>query len=260
MTRLKRQLNGPIIWEPPDDGKNNYDSEGTPGPWNYRKIHHYGHVYLEDHMGGDLTIANNARVSFNQNSQELGDSEKGLIKFLMKNRHGSPFEAPTFRFDIKLPLFVVREWHRHRVGHSYNEQSARYSVIKSEGYLPKRDDIRIQVGKPGAYTFERVEDDSQAQTYIEAVSDSYASSFSAYQFLIEEGFAKELARVVLPVGMYTRMKWTTNLRAILHFLSLRNSEHAQREIRAYAEAVEEMVARIAPVALQAFIDNGRVCP
>jgi thymidylate synthase (FAD) len=223
-------------------------------------VHEHGHVVLDDHMGDDLAIVNNARVSFNEQGETMDERNAGLIGFLMRNRHGSPFEAVTFRFDVKAPLFVFREWHRHRIGHSYNEWSARYSVIEPEFYVPQRDYIRHQVGKPGAYTFERLEDDELAAEVAARILQSQRDSYDDYEEMISEGVAKEVARVVLPVGTYSRMKWTCNLRSLMHFLSLRNSEHAQREIRDYAIAVEYFASSICPVAMQSFIENGRTAP
>lgn len=223
-------------------------------------VHNAGHVILDDYMGDDLAIVNNARVSFASHSDTLDESGEGLIGYLMRNRHGSPFEAVTFRFDIKAPLFVFREWHRHRAGHSYNEVSARYSQIANEFYVPERDYIRHQVGKPGAYTFERMESDSHADAVLDAISLSCEVAFDTYEDLLAEGVAKEVARVVLPVGMYSRMKYTTNLRALMHFLSLRNSENAQREIRDYAKVLEDLAFDVCPVAMRFFVDNGRVAP
>lgn len=224
------------------------------------RLHEYGHLMLEDNMGGDLSIVNNARVSFNDGSEEMDERNAGLIRFLMKNRHGSPFESVTFRFDVKAPLFVFREWHRHRAGHSYNEWSARYSVIEPEFYVPPRDYIRAQVGKPGAYTFERVEDDDVADTVRNGIRAAQYESYERYDRMLQTGIAKEVARVVLPVGTYSRMKWTCNLRSLMHFLSLRNSEHAQKEIRDYAKVVESMAFEVCPIAMQAFVDNDRTAP
>lgn len=224
-----------------------------------QKIHCYGHVALEEAMGSDLHIVNNARVSFDQESDELGDNERGLINFLMCNKHGSPFEAPVFRFDIKAPIFVFREWMRHRIG-SFNEQSARYSQIKGEWYVPARSHIRTQKGKPGHYVFETVEDEDLADDVQNMLEIMQRQAFSAYNFMLEKGVAKEVARIVLPVGTYSRMKWTVNLRSLLNFLALRNHEHAQREIRDYAKVVEEMVTSVVPSTMDSFNRNGRIPP
>lgn len=222
-------------------------------------VFNHGHVMLEDWMGNDLYIVNNARVSFDQESTEFGEKEAGLLNFLMKNQHGSPWESMVMRFDIKAPLFVIREWQRHRIG-SFNEQSARYSEIPDDFYIPTRELVRTQKGKPGAYFFETIEDDTVAGYALEIIEIAQQTCFDAYYKLLEDGLAKELARVVLPVGMYSRMKWTVNLRSLLNFLMLRNHDHAQREIREYAWIIEQLVEQIAPTAMKVFNDNGRQVP
>lgn len=210
-------------------------------------------------MGSDLHIVNNARVSFDQDSAELGDRERGLLNFLMRERHGSPWEAVVLRFDVKAPLFVVREWQRHRVG-SFNEQSARYSEIPDHFYVPEREYVREQKGKPGSYFFDTIEEEGLAAQTIATIEQTQRDCFDAYHRMLEQGVAKELARTVLPVGMFSRMKWTVNLRALFNFLSLRNHDHAQREIRDYAMAVEELAKGVVPVAFECFEKNGRVTP
>lgn len=210
-------------------------------------------------MGSDLHIVNNARVSFDQESDKFGDAEKGLLNFLMKNKHGSPWESVLFRFDVKAPLFVIREWQRHRIG-SFNEQSARYSEIPDEFYIPDATHVRHQVGKPGNYSFEPVTDIVVVNDTVDSISHACQAAFNEYRAMLDAGIAKEVARVVLPVGMYSRMKWTVNLRALMNFLELRNHEHAQREIRDYAEIVERMAMTVVPHAMQTFVKNGRIAP
>jgi thymidylate synthase (FAD) len=224
-----------------------------------KRVHEHGHIVLEAYMGGDLAIVNNARVSFDQESLELGEAEEGLIGFLMRNKHGSPFEAPVFRFDVKAPLFVFREWQRHRVG-SFNEMSGRYTELKPEFYVPDRDYIRTQVGKPGAYRFEVVQSELMAEDVRREISLTSNDAFESYRHMLEIGVAKEVARLVLPVNTYSRMKWTVNLRSLLNFLALRNSEHAQREIRDYAIEIEKMVTRVVPVTMRHFNENNRIVP
>lgn len=222
-------------------------------------VHNHGHVHLEDSMGTDLHIVNNARVSFDQESEGFGDRERGLLNFLMRERHGSPWEAVVFRFDIKAPLFVIREWQRHRVG-SFNEQSARYSEIPDHFYVPERGYVRQQLGKPGAYFFDEIADDGVKDDTLALLDDTQRAAFDAYHRMLEMGVAKELARTVLPVGTFSRMKWTVNLRALFNFLSLRNHEHAQREIRDYAIAVEQLAREVVPVSFEVFELNGRQTP
>ena len=209
-------------------------------------------------MADDLSVVNGARVSFARHKTEMDDSDAGLIRFLMRERHGTPFEHNSFRFHIRAPIFVAREWFRHRVG-SFNEFSMRYAKATDDFYVPEPDDVRSQVGKPGAYSFEPVEP-GIAETTREEMRAVYEAAFSAYERLVELGVARELARSVLPVGAYTEFYWTVNARALMNFLSLRNSETAQREIRRYAEACEQFLAEKMPVTHAAFVANDRAAP
>ena len=222
-------------------------------------LHNHGHVHLEDWMGSDLHIVNNARVSFDQESTEMTDRERGLLNFLMRERHGSPWESVVFRFDVKAPVFVFREWIRHRMS-STNEQSARYSEIPDHYYVPEPTYIRQQVGRPGNYSFDPIDDAELVEKTIGTLNETQRACFAAYREMLDDGVAKEVARTVLPVGMYSRMKWTVNLRSLFNFLSLRNHEHAQREIRDYAAAIETLAAEVCPVAFECFLKNDRVTP
>jgi thymidylate synthase (FAD) len=218
----------------------------------------HGFVRLDDAMADDLSVVNGARISFARHKTEMEDSDAGLIRFLMRERHGTPFEHNSFRFHIRAPIFVAREWFRHRVG-SFNEFSMRYAKATDDFYVPEPDDVRSQVGKPGAYSFEPVEP-AVAETTREEMRAVYEAAFSAYERLVELGVARELARSVLPVGAYTEFYWTVNARALMNFLSLRNSETAQREIRRYAEACEQFLAEKMPVTYAAFVANDRSAP
>jgi thymidylate synthase (FAD) len=188
----------------------------------------------------------------------MDESDEGLIRFLMRDRHGTPFEHNAFRFHIRAPIFVVREWMRHRVG-SFNEFSMRYAKATSDFYVPEVDDVRSQVGKPGAYSFEPVDPELAEQTR-EELQAVYEQAFETYERLVELGVARELARSVMPVGAYTEFYWTVNARALMNFVSLRAAETAQREIRRYAEAVETFLAERMPVTHAAFVANDRVAP
>jgi thymidylate synthase (FAD) len=170
----------------------------------------------------------------------------------------TPFEHNAFRFHIRAPIFVAREWFRHRVS-SFNEFSMRYAKATDEFYVPEPEDVRTQVGKPGAYSFEPVSDEV-AETTREELQQVYATAYATYERLVELGVARELARAVLPVGAYTEFYWTVNARALMNFLSLRNSENAQREIRRYAEACERFFAERMPITYEAFVASGRVAP
>jgi thymidylate synthase (FAD) len=216
-----------------------------------------GFVGLDGAFASDLAVANGARVSFNQASQELNERDEGLIRFLMRDHHGSPFEHGYFRFIIKAPIFVVREHHRHRAGHAYNEWSGRYSKMQAEFYIP--DNVRTQVGKPGAYTFEPVDEETKRAAQHEIETQS-AEAFAAYERMLDLGVAKEVARSVLPLNMYTTYYWSCNPRSLMHFCSLRNSEFAQFEIREFAKAAETFLERLMPVTHAAFVANDRTAP
>jgi thymidylate synthase (FAD) len=218
----------------------------------------HGFVRLDGAMADDLSVANSARVSFGRRKEELDDADRGLIAFLMRDRHGTPFEHNAFRFHIRCPIFVAREWFRHRVG-SFNEFSMRYARATDDFYVPEADDVRSQVGKPGAYSFEPV-DAELAEETRERLREVYETAYATYEELVERGVARELARAVLPVGAYTEFYWTVNARSLMNFLSLRAAEAAQREIRQYAEACETFLAAQMPVTYEAFIANGRTAP
>lgn len=209
-------------------------------------------------MADDLSVVNAARVSFARHKDEMDESDEGLIRFLLRERHGTPFEHNSFRFHIRAPIFVAREWFRHRIG-SFNEFSLRYAKATEDFYVPERQDVRTQVGKPGAYSFEPVDDDLAEQAR-EELREVYDLAFATYERLVEAGVARELARCVLPVGAYTEFYWTVNARALMNFVSLRASETAQREIRRYADAVEQFLATKMPVTYAAFVAAGRVAP
>jgi thymidylate synthase (FAD) len=218
----------------------------------------HGFVRLDDAMATDLSVVNAARVSFARRKDEMDDSDAGLIRFLMRDRHGTPFEHNAFRFHIRCPIFVAREWFRHRVG-SFNEFSMRYARATDDFYVPEPEDVRSQVGKPGAYSFEPV-DPELAERTREELREVYEHAYATYERLVEAGVARELARAVMPVGAYTEFFWTVNARALMNFLSLRAAETAQREIRRYAEACETFFADAMPITHGAFVASGRVAP
>jgi thymidylate synthase (FAD) len=217
----------------------------------------HGFVALDAALASDLAVVNGARVSFNQASDEMTDRDEGLIRFLMRDQHGSPFEHGYFRFIVKAPLFVVREHHRHRAGHSYNEWSGRYSKMEPEFYVP--DYVRSQVGKPGAYSFEPVDEETREAARHE-IEENARRAFEAYERMLEQGVAKEVARAVLPLSTYTKYLWSCNPRSLMHFCALRNHEAAQYEIRQYAAAAESFLERHMPVTHAAFVERGRVAP
>ncbi len=209
-------------------------------------------------MADDLSVVNAARVSFARRKEAMDASDEGLVRFLMRERHGTPFEHNAFRFHIRCPIFVAREWFRHRVG-SFNEFSMRYARATDEFYVPAAEDVRTQVGKPGSYSFEEVAPDV-AETTREELQRVYDDAYATYERLVEQGVARELARSVLPVGAYTEFYWTVNARSLMNFVSLRAAATAQREIRRYAEACERFLAEQMPITHAAFVANDRTAP
>jgi thymidylate synthase (FAD) len=218
----------------------------------------HGFVRLDAAEATDLSVVNSARVSFARYSEEMGESEQGLLRFLMQNRHGTPFEHNMFRFHVKAPIFIFREWQRHRIG-SFNEWSARYSKLEGEFYIPAPEDVRSQVGRPGNYSFEPVEEDV-ANSFRVELAKSQADVWTWYEEAIDAGVAKEQARLFLPVSIYSQMYWTVNARSLMNFLSLRNAETAMYEIREYAKVVELIFRDVMPVTAEAFVSNDRVAP
>lgn len=221
-------------------------------------------VTLLKHCASDLDVVNAARVSFAKRSEELQAGDEKLIRFLLNNRHGTPFEHGYFQFHVEAPLFVFREWHRHRVGHSYNEMSARYVEIPEEFYDPEA--IRAQHGKPGAYTFRELDSTASYGTRLKiwwarvSMRRQNKRAFKVYRRLLKSGVAKEQARAVLPVAMHSQMIWSCNPRSLMHFLSLRNAPYAMKEIRDLAAQAEAAFKEIMPITAQAFIDNERTAP
>lgn len=222
-----------------------------------KKVLDHGFVQLlSGPENGDLAVVNAARVSFTQRQDGMDERGKGLINYMMRESHGSPFEHNMFTFHVKAPIFVVREWERHRIA-SYNEQSGRYSTFEECFYLP--DNLRTQVGKPGAYTFEPLET-SLALDVRDVMRVHNEMSFQIYQDLLSCGVAKEQARMVLPPTLYSEFWFSTNARALMNFLRLRNAEDAMWEIRQYAQAVEEFFAEAMPVTYECWNEHGRKTP
>lgn len=231
----------------------------TPGDKpNELRLFEHGFVRLDSAMADDLSVVNSARVSFAVRREDMDDKDKGLIRFLMRDRHGTPFEHNSFRFHIRAPMFVAREWFRHRVS-SFNEESARYHKLSDDFYVPDIHAVRSQVGKPGSYSFEPV-DEALANETRDTFQRIYKELYAEYNELIEKGVAKEVARAILPVGIFTQFYWTVNARSLMNFLSLRNAQTAQYEIRMYAEAVERFFKQQMPVTYECFLEFGRVAP
>ena len=227
---------------------------------NFIKVLDHGEVTLLASSADDLDVVNAARVSFHSESDEMDERDAGLIRFLMRERHGTPFEHGFFKFRIKAPLFVFREWHRHRVGHSYNEWSARYSELDPVFYIPEVEKVVEQQGKPGNYEFSAHHDREMAQRFVDTLRESSQRNYESYLWALDHGIAKQQARLFLPVNIYSEMIWSCNPRSLMHFCSLRNSNNAQAEIREYAQVVEGVFLDTMPVTAKAFLDSGRVAP
>ena len=220
-------------------------------------------VELIDSMGGDHSVVRSARVSSGSVSND-SSSDVGLINYLMRDRHGSPFEHAVFTFRIEAPIFVFREFQRHRMA-SYNEESGRYKQLEPVFYVPDETRKLIQVGKPGAYTFEEGNDEQKnsVKFFTEEFSDR---AYWAYQTMLDNGVAREVARMVLPLNIYSSMYVTMNARSLMNFLSLRSEEQGtypsfpQWEIAEVARQMEDIFSEKMPVTYASFIKNGRVAP
>jgi thymidylate synthase (FAD) len=223
------------------------------------KVLDKGFVALEASCADDLSVVNAARVSFHKYHHALDEGDDQLIRFLLKNRHGTPFEQNFFRFRVKAPIFVFREWHRHRIGISINEWSARYSELKDDFYIPITDHIRTQVGKPGNYYYEAASP-ADAGWFASELEIHSRQSFERYQTALGRGIAKEQARFFLPVNIYSEMYWCCNARSLMNFLSLRNHDKAMWEIREYAKVLEEIFSALMPITHDYFVENNRIAP
>ncbi len=210
-----------------------------------------GFIRLVDSMGNDDAIVQAARVSYGKGTRKMSQ-DRGLIRYLMRHRHTTPFEMVEFKFHAKMPIFVARQWVRHRTA-NINEYSLRYSEARDEFYIPDEEHILFQskLNKQGRSGEVPADLKKKVQDYFRDISDK---SYTIYSELNDAGIARELARAVLPVNLYTEWYWKNDLHNILHFLSLRLDPHAQYEIRIYAEAMAEIVKKIAPFAYEAFQD------
>lgn len=210
-----------------------------------------GTVELIGYMADDLDVVNAARVSYNKHSASMTDADIGLIWYLMREKHTTPFEQTAFKWRIKAPIIVLREWHRHRIGWSYNEQSGRYTEFEPEFYLPTPSDIRERVGKPGHYAYQPVEPHRAADTRT-ALTQGYACAWQVYRSQLDSGVAPEVARLCLPGATYTTMIATCNAHSLMHFLKLRLALNAQYEIRVYAQAMYAIFCEVMPETARAF--------
>ncbi len=214
-----------------------------------RPVLRHGYVVLVDYMGNDAAIVQAARVSYGRGTRSVRD-DRGLIRYLLRHRHTTPFEMVEFKFLVRLPIYVARQWIRHRTA-SVNEYSARYSIVPDEYDLPDPDAVRQQSvtnrqGRGEPLPPEVVE---RFRSDLDRVA---RTAYAAYEKAIADGVARETARILLPVAYYTEWYWKTNLHNLFHFLALRLDAHAQEEIRAYAAEIAAVARAVAPVAMEAF--------
>lgn len=233
---------------PPLDPEHQFNFEGPS-----INVLDHGFVRRVDFMGDDRSVVRAARVSHDAawRAGEDEGSDARLIKYLWRNEHTTPFEAVTFTFEVKAPIFVLRQWHRHRTW-SYNEVSARYTALPKEFYIPELAQIQAQSSKN-----KQGRDAEQVlflkpDVYAKWMWDANMAAFKVYQEMLEGGVARELARSVLPVATYSHMFATVNLLNLFRFLTLRCDSHAQYEIRVYADAIKELIRPIVPVCMEAF--------
>ncbi|HEX4055209.1 MAG TPA: FAD-dependent thymidylate synthase [Tepidisphaeraceae bacterium] len=234
-----------------------FDVMGGSGRWEV-KVHDHGLVALCDVMPrmvpagktADFAIVQAARVSYGQGTKQINE-DRGLIRYLARHHHTTPFEMVEFKFHHVMPIFVARQWIRHRTA-NVNEYSARYSVVKDRFYKPSVQSVRKQsaVNRQGG---EELIDEMTAREFCEYL-DRAEAAYSDYEKLLEKGVSRELARIGLPVNAYTEWYWKCDLHNVLHFLSLRMDAHAQQEIRNYATAMFALIQPIVPIAAQAFLD------
>lgn len=210
-------------------------------------VHDHGYVILQEVMGSDEVIVDSARISYDRRGKS---EDRALIRYLLRHRHTSPFEMGVMRFEVKMPIFVARQWIRHRTA-SLNEMSARYCEMPNEMFVPKVVAMQSMDNKQGRQVSSDPHSDYRFQSLI---NQSNITAYTYYETLLEAGVTRELARGVLPVNIYTKFIWKMDLHNLMHFLDLRLDEHAQKEIRDYAEVIEKLVALYFPMSYEAFVD------
>jgi len=216
-----------------------------------RPVLSHGFVALVDYMGNDAAIVQAARVSYGAGTKAVRD-DRGLIRYLLRHRHTTPFEMVEFKFLVRLPIYVARQWVRHRTA-SLNEYSQRYSVVPDEFDLPTPDEVRRQSSRNRQGRGDPLPPDV-VERFRQDLTRVSAASYAAYQRALQDGVARETARLLLPLAYYTEWYWKCNLWNLLHFLSLRLDPHAQEEIRLYAAEIASMVKVVCPIAYEAFDD------
>jgi thymidylate synthase (FAD) len=223
----------------------------------------HGFIRVVDYMGDDSSIVQSARVSYGKGTKKVS-TDSGLIKYLMRHRHSTPFEMCEIKYHVKLPIFVARQWIRHRTA-NVNEYSARYSILDKEFYLPSKENLAAQ-STSNRQGRGKVINGKQADNILEILKKDAEQTYNNYETMLNErydgttideenqGLARELARMNLTLNTYTQWYWKTDLLNLLNFLSLRADIHAQYEIRAYAQAMTETLKKWVPITFEAFMD------
>ena len=214
------------------------------------KVLDKGFVRLVDYLGDDSRIVQSARVSYGEGTKSYRE-DKGLIDYLLRNDHTSPFEQVSLTFHIKMPIVVARQWIRHRTA-KVNEISGRYSVMASDFYVPAAEDIALQSDDNKQGRQNEPVSEELAKEIQDIISAEQTRVYETYTKLLDMGLAREIARINLPLSLYTEWYWTMDLHNLFHFLRLRMDAHAQKEIRVYADAIFEIVKKITPMAAEAF--------
>jgi thymidylate synthase (FAD) len=213
----------------------------------------HGFVRLVDYLGGDARIVQAARVSYGDGTKSARE-DRALIDYLLRHAHTSPFEQVVLTFHLKMPIFVARQWLRHRTAR-LNELSGRYSVMRDEFYVPAPQEVRYQSTSNRQGGSEAQVPEEVRGRVAEVLADGQRRSYEAYEGLLADGVARELARVNLPLSLYTEMYWQIDLHNLFHFLRLRLDVHAQVEIRAYGDAIARCARAVAPLAFEAFEEH-----
>lgn len=212
-----------------------------------------GFIRLDDFMGSDLKVVKSARVSVGQGSKGEAQDFK-LLKYLWDNKHTSPFEQVSFTFHVKCPIFIARQWLRHRTL-SANEISARYTEMKDEFWIPMPDDIRKQHKSMKQCSDGGLSNAEDIDLTLRTMEETYKTVYEQYQNLLKVGVSREQARAILPVGIYTEFFFTQNLHNLFHFLELRLDHHAQPEIQVYSEAILKLIEPIVPACVSLFRES-----
>ena len=216
------------------------------------KVLDNGFIRLVDSMGNDMSVVKAARVSYGEESKgEKADN--GLINYMMKHNHGTPFEHIVFTFHVKCPIFVARQWFRHRIG-SFNEISGRYVRLENDVYMPEH--FRINSSANRQVSSNTKWDMEELITIEASYENAIKTALDAYEDLLEVGVAKEQARAILPLGVYTEFYWTVNARSLMNFINLRDSPDAQWEIQQYGKRIKNIALKQAPVVFEAYFRNG----